>query len=265
MADRDSKRYYWLKLEKDFFKRHDIRIIEGMPNGKDYIIFYLKLLCESTSHEGYLRFSETIPYNESMLSTITNTNIDIVRSAIKIFTELQMMQLLDDGTLYFKQVEKMIGSETGQTIRKREARETKRYELGNSAVNLTLDIEKEKDIEIDIDKEKNILKKENEDIETLQKFLEQIEMMMGRTITGKNCDIVCKMYEKYGSEKTLYEIKNNLDKQYPIMYAYKVLENTPKPQSSGSEWWDKTKRELEEQDKGSEWLANFKKQMEDKQ
>ena len=33
MAD---KRYYWLKLKRDFFKRHDIRIIEDMPNGKDY-------------------------------------------------------------------------------------------------------------------------------------------------------------------------------------------------------------------------------------
>ena len=122
MSRDDSKRFYWLKLDKDFFKKHDIRIVENMPNGKDYILFYLKLLCESTSHEGYLRFSETIPYNEEMLATITNTNIDIVRSAIKIFTELKMMRCLDDGTLYLEQVERMIGSETGQTIRKREAK-----------------------------------------------------------------------------------------------------------------------------------------------
>ena len=122
MSKDDNKRFYWLKLDKDFFKKHDIRIVENMPNGKDYILFYLKLLCESTSHEGYLRFSETIPYNEEMLATITNTNIDIVRSAIKIFTELKMMRCLDDGTLYLEQVQKMIGSETGQTIRKREAK-----------------------------------------------------------------------------------------------------------------------------------------------
>ena len=146
MADRDSKRYYWLKLEKDFFKRHDIRIIEGMPNGKDYIIFYLKLLCESTSHEGYLRFSETIPYNENMLSTITNTNIDIVRSAIKVFTELQMMAIYDDGTIYFKQVEKMIGSETGSAERKRLYREEQKKLIGTNVGQCPLDIEKEKDI-----------------------------------------------------------------------------------------------------------------------
>ena len=106
----DSKRYYWLKLKRDFFKRHDIRIIEEMPNGKDYILFYLKLLCESVDHEGKLRFSESIPYSDDMLSTITNTNIDIVRSAVKAFTSLEMMEIQDDGTIFMSEVEKMIGS-----------------------------------------------------------------------------------------------------------------------------------------------------------
>ena len=125
MAEQDKKRFYWLRLDKDFFKRHDIKIIESMPNGKDYILFYLKVLCESTSHEGYLRFSDTIPYNEEMLATLTDTNIDVVRSAIRIFTELKMMEVLDDGTYYFEQVQKMIGSETGKAIRMREYREKK--------------------------------------------------------------------------------------------------------------------------------------------
>ena len=153
MSKDDSKRFYWLKLDKDFFKRHDIRIVEGMPNGKDYILFYLKLLCESTSHEGYLRFSPTIPYNEEMLATVTNTNIDIVRTAIKIFTELNMMKFLDDGTLYLEQVKKMIGSETGQTIRKREAKEQLNLIEGKDGVKNTqeIDIELEKEIEVELD------------------------------------------------------------------------------------------------------------------
>lgn len=105
-----SGKYYWLKLKKDFFKRHDIRIIEAMPNGKDYILFYLKLLVESVDHEGALRFSETIPYDANMLSVITNTNVDIVRSALKVFTELKMIDVLDDSTIYMNEVSKMIGS-----------------------------------------------------------------------------------------------------------------------------------------------------------
>ena len=46
MAARDKERYYWLKLKRDFFKRHDIRVIEDMPNGKEYVLFYLKLMVE---------------------------------------------------------------------------------------------------------------------------------------------------------------------------------------------------------------------------
>lgn len=117
-----EKRYYWLKLKRDFFKRHDIRIIEAMPNGKDYILFYLKLLLESIDHEGSLRFSETIPYNEDMLAVITNTNIDIVRSAMKLFSELKMVEMLDDSTIYMNEVQKLIGSETKWAEKKRKQR-----------------------------------------------------------------------------------------------------------------------------------------------
>jgi predicted phage replisome organizer len=73
----EGRKYYWLKLDRNFFKRHDIRVIESMDNGKDYVLFYLKLLVESIDHEGQLRFSQTIPYDEKMLATITNMNVDI--------------------------------------------------------------------------------------------------------------------------------------------------------------------------------------------
>lgn len=119
----ENKKYYWLKLKRDFFKRHDIRIIEEMPNGKDYILFYLKLLLESIDHEGSLRFSDTIPYNESMLSVVTNTNIDVVRSAMKLFLELGMMSICDDKTIYMTEVDKLIGSETEWAEKKRLYRE----------------------------------------------------------------------------------------------------------------------------------------------
>ena len=93
MAEKDKK-YYWLKLKRDFFKRHDIQIIEDMPNGKDYILFYLKLLCESVDHDGHLRFNDEIPYNEEMLATITRTNVDIVRSAVKVFSLVAVAPVL---------------------------------------------------------------------------------------------------------------------------------------------------------------------------
>jgi predicted phage replisome organizer len=153
----DSKKFYWLKLHKDFFKRHDIRIVEAMDNGKDYILFYMKLLLESVDHEGYLRFSDPIPYNEKTLSIITNTNIDIVRGAIEIFRKLDLMEILDDETIFMTQTQLMLGVETEWAKKKREYRN--KLELleedtrGTKKDNVRQEIEKELDIEIDTDKE----------------------------------------------------------------------------------------------------------------
>lgn len=125
----DGKRYYWLKLKRDFFKRHDIQIIEAMPNGKDYVLFYLKLLVESVDHEGSLRFSDTIPYNEQMLSTITNTNVDIVHRAMEIFRSLNLVEILDDQTIFMEETEKMVGSESWSTERVRRFRDKEQKAL----------------------------------------------------------------------------------------------------------------------------------------
>ena len=156
----EAKKYYWLKLKRDFFKRHDIRIIEEMPNGKDYILFYLKLLLESIDHEGNLRFSETIPYNEQMLSVVTNTNVDIVRSAMKMFVELNMMDILDDQTIYMAEVDKLIGSESWSAERVRRYREKTKLLQSNATVT-SCNEEIEKDIEKDKDKEKENKKKDS--------------------------------------------------------------------------------------------------------
>lgn len=163
-------KYYWLKLKKDFFKRHDIRIIEAMPNGKDYILFYLKLLVESVDHEGQLRFSDTIPYNADMLSVITNTNVDIVKSALEVFINLKMIEILDDSTIYMNEVSKMIGSaaDNDNAIRQQRFRDKQKEKsavLDSSVTKNNVSVTEcvtnsnesksiEKDIEID--KEKDI-------------------------------------------------------------------------------------------------------------
>lgn len=126
-----EQKFYWLRLYRDFFKQHEIVIIEGMPNGKEYILFYFKLLCESVTHDGCLRFSEEIPYNEIMLASLTHTNIDIVRSAVQIFLQLHMMEILDDGTYYMNKVQELMGSETYWAKKKREERARIGHSLDN--------------------------------------------------------------------------------------------------------------------------------------
>ena len=155
MAEYNHDKYYWLKLKRDFFKRHDIRVIESMPNGKDYVLFYLKLMVESIDHDGELRFSKTIPYDDNMLSVITNTNIDIVRSAIQILSNLGMIEVLDDKTLYMTEVNGLIGSQTFGAERKQIQLKNRAQIVGGGqkVENLPpeIDIEKEKELDIERD------------------------------------------------------------------------------------------------------------------
>lgn len=154
MAD---KRYYWLKLHRDFFKRHDIKIIEAQENGKDYLLFYMKLLTESIDHDGRLRFSDTVPYDEKMLSIITGTNIDIVRSAVPAFVTMGLMEIWDDGTFYMTIVQQITGSETDGARRQRLSRERKELQCHNTSQICHTELEKEidKEKEIDIGKAKS--------------------------------------------------------------------------------------------------------------
>lgn len=160
--EKKKKNYYWLRLDRNFFKRHDIRIIENMENGKDYVLFYMKLLLESIDHVGYLRFNELIPYDDAMLSTITNTNIDIVRSAVKLFQRLDLMEVLDDQTIYMTETKKMLG-EAKSTDRVQRFREKQKQLALETDCNVTetlheteIEIEKESDIDKEIKKKKEI-------------------------------------------------------------------------------------------------------------
>ena len=122
MASDDSKRYYWLKLKKDFFQQHQIKVLKALPNGRLYALIYLELLAESTTHNGELRYSQMLPYDTVTLAAVIDEDKDNLEKAIETFVNLELVEILDDGTIFMSEISRLIGSETGQTIRKRESR-----------------------------------------------------------------------------------------------------------------------------------------------
>ena len=140
-----NKKYYWLKLRDDFFERDEVKIIEGQQNGKDYIIFYMKLLLKSVKTEGELYFRDAIPYSPQMLATITGTNIDTVKVAVDLFTSLGLMEKWSNGTLFMLETQNMIGSESKWANYKRVER-SKKEQIGqcpNMSKKSPIEIDKE--------------------------------------------------------------------------------------------------------------------------
>lgn len=118
----DHRRYYWLRLKKDFFQQHQIKVLKALPNGRLYALIYLELLAESTTHDGELRYSKMLPYDTVTLASVIDEDKDNVEKAIETFINLELVEILDDGTIFMREIQKLIGSETGSAERQREYR-----------------------------------------------------------------------------------------------------------------------------------------------
>lgn len=118
-------KYYWLKLKRDFFKRHDIHILNGMEYGREVVLFYIKLMLESIDHEGELRFSERLPYSNSMLANLTDTPESIVDTSMEVLQDFKLIEIDENGTIILPKVMEMIGFETDWAKKKREYRDKK--------------------------------------------------------------------------------------------------------------------------------------------
>lgn len=126
MADNDKKRFYWLRLKKDFFQQHQIKVLKSLPNGRLYALIYLELLAESTSHDGELRYSQMLPYDIITLSAVIDEDKDNVEKAIETLINLELVEILEDGTIFMREIQRLIGSETGKAERMRDYRERKK-------------------------------------------------------------------------------------------------------------------------------------------
>ena len=122
-----------LKLKNDFFKRHDVKIIESMDGGKETLLIYLKLLCESLDHDGRLRFSADEPYTAEMLATILNEDKVDMEKAMENLTELGLMKEEDDGTFVMPKAQGM--STSPCSLESEEEEQTERIPVKRTRVN----------------------------------------------------------------------------------------------------------------------------------
>ena len=112
-------KFYWLKLKRDFFKRHDIHCINGMDNGREILLFYIKLMIESVDHEGALRFSKEKPYTNGILAGVTDTPQNIVELAMDTLQDFGLVEIAEDKTIILPKVIEMIDSASNSDAARR--------------------------------------------------------------------------------------------------------------------------------------------------
>ncbi|MBO0580352.1 phage replisome organizer N-terminal domain-containing protein [Clostridium botulinum] len=163
----DNKKYYYLRIKENFYDTEDIKILQSMDNGYLYSDILMKLYLKSLKNEGRLMFKEHIPYNPKMVATVTGHNIAIVEKAIKVFIELGLIEILDNGAIYMLDIQNFIGKSSSEGDRKRAYRKKIEMEKQNLLPKgqmsderpPEIELEKEIDIELDIEKDTELEKK----------------------------------------------------------------------------------------------------------
>uniref|UniRef100_UPI00352BB554 phage replisome organizer N-terminal domain-containing protein n=1 Tax=Aerococcus urinaeequi TaxID=51665 RepID=UPI00352BB554 len=115
----DNKKYYYLKLKDNFFDSDQMIVLESMPDGYKYSNILLKLYLRSLKNDGKLMFNDRIPYNSTILSQVTRHSVGDVEKAVNIFSELGLMEILENGAIYMLDIQNFIGESSTEGDRKR--------------------------------------------------------------------------------------------------------------------------------------------------
>lgn len=159
-----ERKYYWIKLKKDFMNSDAVDFLMSQKNGAEYVVLYQMLCLMTVKTNGKLerQLNEVIiPYDAEKIQRDTKYfNIDTVRNALQLYIHLGLIYKDDNGCLSIADYENLVGVESGSAERMRRLRNLKASQCdGLSDANVTKLLQKSdelSDTDIDIDKEIDI-------------------------------------------------------------------------------------------------------------
>ena len=164
----DNRRYYYLKVKESFFNSETMVVLESMQDGMIYSNLLLKLYLMSLKNNGVLMLNDRLPHTPHTIATYTRHQIGTVERGLKVFMELGLVELLNDGAYYMTEIQLLIGQSSTEGERKK--RERLRLQSQNLLPAARVDIcppidkvdkcppilEKEKELDTEIEKEREL-------------------------------------------------------------------------------------------------------------
>lgn len=152
-----GKRYYWLKLQEDFFSCPQIKKLRRIAGGDTFTIIYLKMQLLSIKSGGVIEYQGIESSFEEELSLILDEDLDNVKVTVAFLVSQGLIEQSDDRRFLLTQAAKNIGTECESAARMRAFRQSKALPASQCDANVqsrdkkvTLDIDKEKDKEREV-------------------------------------------------------------------------------------------------------------------
>ena len=146
----EPKRYFWLKLHKDFFQRKEIKRLRKIAGGDTYTIIYLKMLLRSIMSEGKLYFDGLEENFCSELALDLDESEENVQITVTYLLNSGLLEMRSEDEYYLPDTKNSTGCETAVAARVRRHRDKKKALQCNADVtqvkhlcNGEIEIEKE--------------------------------------------------------------------------------------------------------------------------
>ena len=156
----EPKRYFWLKLHKDFFQRKEIKRLRKIAGGDTYTIIYLKMLLRSIMSDGKLYFDGLEDDFASELALDLDEKEENVQITIQYLLKSGLLEMCSDEEYYLPDTKDSTGCETAVAVRVRRHREKQKALQCNADVTqmkhlcngeIEKELEKDKEIDKEID------------------------------------------------------------------------------------------------------------------
>lgn len=166
-----AKKYIWLKLQKDFFKRKELKKLRRLAGGAVYTVIYLEMQLLSLENNGKLYFEGVEDNFVDEMALALDENVEDVQMTVLFLQKHGLIEIGQEADEFIlPDVVKNIGSETASAERKRQQRlreKEKKMLICDNVTPLSVEVttshterEKEREKDKDIEREKEEDKKD---------------------------------------------------------------------------------------------------------
>lgn len=167
----EPKRYFWLKLHKDFFKRKEIKRLRKIAGGDTYTIIYLEMMLRSIMDDGKLFFDGLEDDFASELALDLDEDEENVKITIQYLLKTGLLEIRSDEEYYLPDTKDSTGCETAAASRMRRCRAKKEKIERNNVTPMLQSGYGEKELEIEKELEKELDTKANKSPTKAKRFV----------------------------------------------------------------------------------------------
>ena len=221
-----AKKYYWLKLQKDFFSQPIIKKLRRIAGGDTYTIIYLKMQLSSLENDGKIYYEGIEDTFAKELSLTLDEDADNIEVTLSFLQKYGLLEEISPDEFTLPETLENIGTETAGASRVRRFRQRQKTLLSNGVVTNSNTEKRREEKELELDKERET-KEKDLSLGTTE-ILNFIEEKACISLSGQyqNIEELIKLYKLEDIKKAIVKTISKGKKGKNILdYSKGILQN----------------------------------------